>query len=143
MLSDSVLKQLTKSSPLQQRLVEAAWPNLTNESKLHIIDAASGPAKLRAIPYFLIDLAQNDSAEIIRYWATVSAYFERPPSNELAQRVFKDRVIDPAQTRRTARLDSDPSELVRAAGAPTGIVSLGKSLIEKPQLSRLVQIRKA
>jgi hypothetical protein len=143
MLSDSVLKQLTKSSPLQQRLVEAAWPNLTTESKLAIIDAASGPAKLRATPYFLIDLAQNDSAEIVRYWATVSAYFERPPSNELAQRVFKERVIDPAQTRRTASLDSDPSELVRSAGVSTGIVSLGKSLIEQPQLSRLVQIRKA
>jgi hypothetical protein len=141
MLSDSVFKQLTKSSPLQRRLVEAAWPDLTTESKLAIIDAASGP--LQATPYFLIDLAQVDSAEIIRYWATVSAYFERPPSNELAQRVFKDRVIEPAQTRRTARLDSDPSELVRAAGVSTGIVSLGTSLIEQPQLTRLVQIRKA
>jgi hypothetical protein len=143
MLSDSVFKQLTKSSPLQQRLVEVAWPNLTTESKLAIIDAASGPPKLRATPYFLIDLAQNDSAEITRYWATVSAYFERPPSNELAKRVFKDRVIEPAQTRRTARLDSDPSELVRAAGVSSGILSLGTSLIEQSQLTRLVQIRKA
>jgi hypothetical protein len=143
MLSDAVFKQLTKSSPLQQRLVEAAWTNLTTESKLAIIDAASGPSKLRATPYFLIDLAQADSAEIIRYWATVSAYFERPPSNELAKRVFADRVIEPAQVGRTARLDSDPSELVRAAGVSTGIVSLTTSLIEQPQLTRLVQIRKA
>jgi hypothetical protein len=143
MLSDSVFKQLTKSSPLQQRLVAAAWPNLTTESKLAIIDAASGQTKLRATPYFLVDLAQNDSAEIIRYWATVSAYFERPPDNEIARLVLKDRVIDPAQTQRTARLDSDPSELVRAGGVSTGIVSTGKSLIKQPQLSRLVQIRKA
>jgi hypothetical protein len=143
MLSDSVFRQLTKSSPLQRRLVEAAWPNLTTESKLAIIDAACGPDKLRATPYFLVDLAQNDSAEIIRYWATVSAYFERPPSNELAARFYQDRVIDPAQERRTARFDSDPSELVQAAGAWTGIVSIEKSLIEHPQLTRLVQLRKA
>ena len=143
MLTDSIFKQFTKRSALQQRLVEVAWPNLTTESKLEIIEASSGPSRLRVTPYFLVDLAQNDRAEIIRYWATLSAYFERPPSNELAQRVFKDRVIEPAQTRRTARLDSDSSELVRAAGVSTGIVSMGKRLIEQPQLTRLVQIRKA
>lgn len=141
MLSDSIFKQLTKSSPLQKCLVEAAWPNLSTESKLAIIDAVSTP--LRATPHFLVDLAQADSAEIIRYWATVSAYFERPPDNDLAKRVFANRTVAPEQIRRTERLDSDQSDLVRAAGAPTGMVAVGTSLIEQPQLTRLVQIRKA
>lgn len=141
MLPDSVFRELVKRTPLQKSLVEAAWPVLSTESKLAVIDAAIGPAYSAATPDYLIDLAQADSAEIVRYWASLHFYFKRPPQNQLAAQVLGGE-ITPEEAARTQRLEADPSELVRTAGNSGGILGLSK-LLEKPQLTRLVTIRKA
>lgn len=141
MLSDSVFRDLMRKAPLQKRLVEAAWPDLSTESKLAVIEAAIGPAYAAGTPNYIIDLAQADSSEIVRYWAALHGYFKRPPQNQLAARVLPE--VTPEEATRTQRLDADPSELVRAAGeSGAGILGLIK-ILEVPQLTRLVTIRKA
>ncbi len=135
MLSDSVFQEFAKRTPPQRRLIEAAWPALSTESKLAVIEAAIGPGYGAATPDYIVDLAQADSAEIVRYWASLHTYFRRPPKNQLDALVL-GRKITPEEAARTERLEADPSELVRAAGISGGL--FGPS-----QLTRLVAIRKA
>jgi hypothetical protein len=141
MLSDSVFGELAKRTPLQRQLIEAAWPTLSAESKLTIIEAAIGPAYRAATPGYLIDLAQADSAEIVRYWASLHYYFKRPPENPLAAQVLGSEITQ-EEAARTQRLEADPSELVRTAGNSGGFLNFSK-IFEMPQLARLVTIRKA
>jgi hypothetical protein len=138
MLSESVLRELVKRTPLQRRLIEAAWPSLSTESRLAVIEAATGPGHGAVTPGYLVDLAQSDSAEIVRFWASLHAYFRRPPQNEIAAKIIGE--ITPEEAARTQRLEADPSELVRTAGNSGGLLSFSK-LVGMPQLTRLVTIR--
>ena len=58
MLPDSILRELLKATALQQRLLEAAWPDLSVESKLKLL------ASLQYTPAYLADMALSDAAEI-------------------------------------------------------------------------------
>ena len=103
------------------------------------MEALSRPLSLT--PDFLVDLAQADSAEIVRYWATRRTYFNRREPGELTGSLASLNAT-PKDQLRIAKLDADPSELVRAAGAKHGILlSLLSELVDVPQLVRLVRIR--
>jgi hypothetical protein len=134
MLPDSLYRELAKRTPLQRRLIEAAWPSLSTGSKLTVIEITTGPGYSPTTPEYVVDLAQTDSAEIVRYWASLHARFRHQPENQLVS--LSSGAITPEEAARIQRLEADPSELVRAAGSSGGL--LGPS-----QLSRLVAIRKA
>jgi hypothetical protein len=136
-LSDSILMQLAKPSPLRERLIVAAWPSLSVETKLQVIDAASGPGFYSA-PGYLVDLAQADSAEIVRYWATRKALLTRV-QNPDEEGVFNVEATSREAQERFARLDADPSDLVRAAEHASWIFAT--RLFQLPQLARLIHIR--
>jgi hypothetical protein len=117
MLSESILADLTRQSPLQPVLVTAAWPALSTESRLQIIDAVQGCGVHRNTPGWLLDLAQDDPNEIVRYWAVKAADFPEMggvDSSPMAEWWRQMRPPDDANSlERAERARSDPSELVR------------------------------
>lgn len=78
MLSETVLEQLARPAPMQQTLVETAWPSLTAESKLQLIQSIQGTGPSPSTPGWLVDLALADPAPIVRVWAARFAYFRTP-----------------------------------------------------------------
>jgi hypothetical protein len=111
------MADLARQSPLQPVLVRAAWPALSTESRLQIIDAVQGRGVRKHTPDWLLDLAQVDPNEIVRYWASRAADFQEKGNFELSQPRdsggFKRLPADPADLERAQRARNDPSELVR------------------------------
>ena len=68
MLSEQVLEELVRSTPLQQAMVETAWPSLNTESRLQVIHANQGHVD-DSTPTWLMELCIADPAPIVRYWA--------------------------------------------------------------------------
>jgi hypothetical protein len=135
--------QFVRSSPLQRDLLKAAWPVLSVESKLQIIDALASQVG-GTIPSDLADVALNDSSPIVRYWAARDYYFREPrigpDGKELVAAGFAQ--TPPEELQRTARARADECALVRAAtSAQRGRFDLAEQLIGLPQLGRLVKIR--
>jgi hypothetical protein len=149
-LSEQALMHLVQHSPLRGELLKTAWPSLSVESKLQIIDAVGGLGALGGLGEpKLEDLALVDPAPIVRYWAARSIQFRRPFPQlredmppELAAQVaafHKALEASPEESQKTARADTDECELVRAAARTAGN-SLDQ-MVELPQLARLVTIR--
>ncbi|MDB5823672.1 MAG: hypothetical protein JWR21_2376 [Herminiimonas sp.] len=68
MLDEQSLEFLARDAPLRQQVVELAWPSLTVESKLQIINAIqNGPFK--TTPTWLMQMCMDESAPLVRYWA--------------------------------------------------------------------------
>ena len=145
MLSEKILADLTRPGPLLHALVAAAWPNICTESRLQVIDAVQGSGISRSTPDWLVDLAQADSSEIVRYWATRGAYFREQGSFDLSRRSesggFERLPADPADLKRAERARSDSSELVRLSVDRLGLLSSGKVMTAMPQRQRLIAIR--
>jgi hypothetical protein len=140
MLSDKVLMELARSSPLRSELLKAAWPALSTESKLQLIDAVSTPAGSPHTPEDVGDLALNDPAPIVRYWAARFYYFRRLRVDQDGRYVgFSEPT--PEEMRISAKADADDCALVQSA-AKQGGIGFG-NLIELPQLARLVALRRA
>jgi hypothetical protein len=148
-LSDPVLIELVRSSPLQEELLRTAWPSLSVESKLEIIGAAAPRVGARSyIPDYLVDLALSDAAPIVRFWGARSYSFREPrigpDGKELAS--IPGLETHPDEFQRTARVARDRSPLVRAAASAAsglGLTGFGsiRGLIELSQLERLVKLR--
>ncbi|BEP38483.1 hypothetical protein GmRootV59_54360 (plasmid) [Variovorax sp. V59] len=115
MISESVLEELTRKSPLCQPLIEAAWPDLSTESKLQLIDAML-VLNIRRPPDWLVKLALGDAAAIVRFWGAKQAY-----SRSLTELTEMTKV--------------DECALVRT------IVQRPRLAIELPQQARLLAIR--
>lgn len=79
MLSEQVLEELVRSTPLQQTMVETAWPSLSTESRLQVAHAIQGPIQGET-PTWLMELCIADPAPIVRFWAARRYTF--PPSKE-------------------------------------------------------------
>jgi hypothetical protein len=146
MISDRVLMEFVRNSPLQKILLETAWPSLSVESKLGIIEGmAQQEGSSFNTPDYLVDLALSDSAQIVRYWGVRHYSFRRPnigPDGK--EKVLFGRPTPAEEIQRTARADADPSPVVRAASMEMpGLGGLGLgNLIALPQLARLVKIRR-
>lgn len=147
MLSEKVLADLTRSSPLLPALVTAAWPSLSTESRMQVIAEVQGSGVGSATPDWLLDLAQRDSAEIVRYWAARSAYFkEEGPIDFAAGKgagglLFNRKPPDPVDVERARRAREDSSQLVRLSVDRLGLMMDGDALTKMPQLQRLIAIR--
>ena len=83
MLSERSLEYLTRPTPLRQHLVRLAWPNLITESKLQLIELVKSErdgnsffnrkrtgSSFVVTPHWLVELALEDEAPIVRYWAS-------------------------------------------------------------------------
>jgi len=137
MLPDSVLEELGRNTPLQSYLVTAAWPSLTTESKLQLIQAIQGKGGSPCTPDWLLDLALED-APVVRIWAARFAYFKEPvaagtdmfgtPPNE-QERALRERAINNVEP------------LVHAkVGQPSTFLDFD-GLTQLPHLERLWAIR--
>lgn len=140
MLSESVLEEFVRPSSLRQTLVEKAWPALSVESKLQIIQAIQNSDALTDSPAWLIDLGLADKEPIVRIWSTRFGHF--PERLNVQQKTVLGEISD-ADTQRREKALTDPEPLVRV-NVENQVTLLGYSEItELPQQERLWAIRTA
>lgn len=144
MLSEAVLAEIARPGPTQAMIVSAAWPSLSVESRLQVIAAIQGSGAIRSTPDWLLDLAMQDGAAIVRYWAARFAYFrevgEVDFSDKSEQGLFKRKPADPKDLERASAARNDPEEIVRLSVDRPGFV-LSSVLTAMPQKQRLIAIR--
>lgn len=137
MLSEQVLEQFVRRTDLQETLVRSAWPSITTESRLQLIDAILQVSIY--LPDWLLDLAQSDSAEIVRYWASRKAVF-RKTIPAFCNDDGIERSAEPAELARCSRAEGDPSELVRMAASTLSTFD-SSAFTAASQRQRLVALR--
>ncbi|ANB78123.1 hypothetical protein AYM40_37800 (plasmid) [Paraburkholderia phytofirmans OLGA172] len=139
MLSDKILEELVRRTPMSEHLVTEAWPDLSTESRLQIIQEIVD-ANLGFLPTWLAVLAMNDRAPIVRYWAARSTYFKEPESEgstNATQALFGFLNASTAEEKRLyATAKADSSQLVQA-----GIDKSYRTLTDSTQLRRLTVLR--
>ncbi|WP_454690207.1 hypothetical protein [Achromobacter aloeverae] len=142
MLSESVIEELLRDAPMREHLVQTAWPDLSVESRLQIIQIISD-AGHNFVPTWLAALAMEDDAAIVRYWAAKSAYLKAPIDNA-ATGVMRDFELmfapTPEESRLYDKVKNDECELVRIR-TERGVGSSYETLTEEPQVRRLALIR--
>ncbi|MHA6848134.1 hypothetical protein [Ralstonia syzygii] len=139
MLSESVLEELLRDAPMREHLVREAWPDLSTETRLQIIQAF-GVSWMAGVPDWLAVLALNDTAVIVRYWAARLTYFQ-PPRPQGFDDVFgprPERTEEQKQLYEKVRADS--SELVRLC-ADCGETLSYETLTTASQFQRLAFLR--
>jgi hypothetical protein len=104
MLPDTIVEELTRPTPLQQRLVGLAWPSLSVESRLQLLaHSESGP--------WLLALALFDERDFVRYWAARSwpgdTHYELTASGTFSETKTETPEGRPASVCEIAR-NSDP-----------------------------------
>lgn len=138
MLSENVLEELTRSSALQPDLVRLAWPSLSTESKLQLIQAIQA-GLTPSTPDWLADLALKDLAPIVRFWAARYAYLpDSVPDNPLIPSIAPSE----EDVGRWATVLADPEPLVSACAKCESSSWMPESLIEQPQSLRILTIRR-
>jgi hypothetical protein len=117
MLSEQVLEELVRSTPLQQTMVETAWPSLSTESRLQAIHAIQGPGE-DSTPTWLMELCIADPAPIVRYWAA-RRYLFSPSEDREATGPFAAFMKPAPENEKLLRTKTvaDPCELVRACAS--------------------------
>lgn len=144
MLSDAVLADIARPSPTQPMIVSAAWPSLNVESRLQVIAAVQGSGVNRSTPDWLLDLALQDGAAIVRYWAARYAYFREEGPFDLNEKsgeeTFKRTPASAEDIARVRAARDDSSELVRLCVDRPGFFG-DDELTTMPQQQRLIAIR--
>lgn len=142
MLSDSVLEDLTRHTytPVQEALVTAAWPSLSVESKLQVIQRVAPGGLLGNSPAWLTRLALSDEHAIVRFWCARHARFEWVPQDGQEDPI-PERRCEPEERELTLRVRNDDSELVRACESWCDAWQL-EGLEKYPRLTRLLAIRR-
>lgn len=137
MLHEQVLEELTRKTQLQEHLVKMAWPDISTESKLAIIQSTQNSA-MKSTPSWLLRIAMEDKATVVRLWAAKHGYFEKP---------YKDgqlRFGEPPSEEDIALREkglNDVEPLVRACvDMPSSLMGYDE-LTNMPQLDRLLSIR--
>lgn len=114
MLSKQVLKELTRNTALQKEMVQAAWPSLSIESRLQVIERVQDNDSNGKLTW-LLELCIDDPAPIVRYWSARRYRFpsgvETPAAGSLA--AFLPTPTETEKCLREKAL-SDSSNLVRA-----------------------------
>lgn len=140
MLSGDVLQELLRPSAVQEIQVTTAWPSLSVESKLQIIQA-SQRGSWALTPSYLTKLALDDPHPIVRFWALrYAALSERPsevpaPGSPMYQ-LFTPPSEEELELTRRARSDGD--KLVRAMAETKGFDT---TTSEDAQLRRFLGLR--
>lgn len=141
MLSEKVLEELVRATDLQQYLVSAAWPNLSTESRLQVLQAVIESTS-QICPDWLAVMALDDPAEIVRYLAARSTLLQA--ERELVKGadgvVSVQTKASPEREALRSKVANDPSPLVRTALTVHDRFNLA-DMTESSQLSRLLSIR--
>jgi hypothetical protein len=139
MLADSTLEQFCRRSPLSEQLIRLAWPNLSVESKLQLIDALS---RQHDLPSFMANIAVTETeAPIVRHWAAsrLSLQFVRESQeNSLSAALGIGTNSELIACKN--RVANDSSELIRATASCSASTSCN-GLEHSTQMERLVFIR--
>jgi len=135
MLSYEILEELVRATPMSEYLIKEAWPNLSTESRLQIIQTILRKHGQLDMSGWLSVLALNDEAPIVRYWAARSTIFCDPERNDQGFFVHKLTEED-KQLYAMATIDS--SELVRLCADKA--ISF-ETLSTATQFQRLVFLR--
>lgn len=130
MLSENVLEHLTRKTPLREHLISTAWPSLSIESKLQVIDTLTEGGGLSVLPDWLIYLAMDDASPIVQYWGLKDAYFKIPKPD-----LPKDSSMDFYQ-----RAFDSQQPLVKSLAAKAGMFGF-EHLNNASQISRLAILR--
>ena len=139
MLSEKVLEELVRKTPLSQYLITEAWPDLSTESKLQLVTAVSGT--MDSIPRWLSALALADAAPIVRYWASRwTFYSSQEDFDRVGQGAFRSYKPTAEDVAIWKRSKEDTSALVRATVDKGDTISY-KTLSAASQFERLVFIR--
>lgn len=141
MLSEKVLEELVRRTALSEHLVTAAWPDLSTESRLQVMQAVT-EANMDSCPAWLSQLALVDGAEIVRYFGARYTSFSTPEDLKRANEggLFFGHKPTPEDIELYERTSRDASELVRA-GLNEGNQFNFKTLTKTPQMHRLLFIR--
>jgi hypothetical protein len=140
MLSDALLADIARQCPTQTIIVSAAWPSLSVESRLQVISAVTGHG---LTPDWLLDLAMQDSAAIVRYWAARNALFRKEGPidfTELEKGNYERMPATPADLARFKAALTDQSDLVRLSLDRLQF-PFAEKLNSIPQQQRLLGIR--
>lgn len=115
MLTERILEELSRNTPRTPELVKLAWPSLSTESKIQIIDGLQQKVGLTYTPSWLMHICIEDDSALVRYWAArkfqfcpaldgkflqTMSFFEFAPSTD--DKELRDKAIN------------GESELVRA-----------------------------
>jgi hypothetical protein len=137
MLSEKILEQLVRSAPLRDHIIAAAWPSMSVESKLQIIEALADATG--SIHDFAVDLALGDDAPIVRYWAASRFTFSSRKPKDYVEG-FGSIAPSVEDYARYAKAHTDPCDLVRARANVSDKVTL-KNLENFTRFERLVFLR--
>lgn len=131
MLSDDVLNELLEDSMFQEELVALTWPSISVESKLQFIHASQTDIYPPRTYSFVLDIALEDDAPIVRYWAARYYNFTPEPlipvERDSGDGYFSsfmemvDSSLEKAYSR-TRKASSDDCELVRVFGEQATIL---------------------
>jgi hypothetical protein len=136
MLSERVLDEMSRRSVLTEELVKAAWPDLSLEAKLQVIDAHHAQFS-PSTPNWLTDLALDDKSPVVQYMALRFAYLRRPVP-EGVEIPFPPSVEDIALYRRAHAIEHP---LPRAALEDIPVFGGDEMLLKCTQLERLALMR--
>lgn len=139
MLPEKVLEELTRRTPFTREIVATAWPSLSTESRLQIVQVLQGDGFTASTPQWLAELALDDPAPIVRYWAAKRTYFKRGDAPEYAKG-FEFMAATEEDKALVARAESDACDLVRLCVEQGEKVNF-KKLHEVPQRMRLAFLR--
>ena len=139
MLSDVVLEEFSRNSPLTPHLVALAWPSLSTESKLQII-AAGQRDYSPSTPAWLADLAMDDEAAIVQYAALRHTYLKTRSAGE-ANPLFAAFAATESEIAQHEKAHSLQNFLVQAAVLDVGSFPDKEVLIGLSQTERLVVTR--
>jgi len=141
MLADSVLADLVQTGPLREHLVTMAWPALGTAERLQVIQAIQFDGASRSTPSWLLALALEDPAPLVRYWAARHGHF---PARKAAVLDVEDPGLRPTEFElaQTERVKADPQVMVRACLLDLDF-GVGESFTKAPQVARLAALRKA
>ncbi|WP_176000368.1 hypothetical protein [Burkholderia vietnamiensis] len=139
MLSETVLEELLRDTPMRERLVREAWQDLSTESRLQVIQAL-GAGVPPGVPDWLCRLALDDKATIVRYWAARLAHFRGPSPEGVRPDLAPLYVRTEVQAQLYEQANADSSELVRTCAAAGGTLSY-RTLVSASQFQRLVFLR--
>jgi hypothetical protein len=139
-LSERVLEELCRKAPLQEKVVTTAWPSLSVESKLQVIDCIQRTGSSRDTPGWLLGLALLEDAHIVRFWAARTYHFSNREDSVIGE--IQIPGVGSEEKARYKRAIEDRSELVRtAATAPGGFLALFSDA--RTHLDRLHFVRHA
>lgn len=139
MLSETVLEELLRDTPMREYLVREAWPDLSTESRLQIIQAM-GTGVIPGLPDWLCRLALDDKGAIVRYWAARLAHFRGAPPDDVGPELAPLYARTEVQAQMYEQASVDSSEFVRLCAARGKTLSY-RTLASASQFQRLVFLR--